>query len=487
MATPFPTSRSASGSTRLFPYSVAATFVTIGLPFASVILVNHLMGFEGVPTPALAVISVMSAIVASALGAAVWMQHPASNEVSYGDLMIWSWARSAQARRKLVRSFKRLTDETEVMSPLDRLATLREMSAALDRKDPYTYGHSRRVERLANRTGLVLGLNLRDLQDLREAASIHDVGKIYVPDEILLKRGSLTDDEYSAIKAHSVMGAEMVAFLGRPAVTDTVRFHHERWDGKGYPDGVSADEIPLSARIVGTADAYDAMTSMRAYRGSLGHKRAVEILVEEKDKQFDAAVVVAFLSALRNPVLAAVTIPLLSGPIEGLRRFLGWMGRSARTDLATAAGVVGMTVAITGLTLGNLADGPRRPEVAAPNRASALGEKAPDPNAEGAADRSGSRRAGREVSGGKQGRAGKEVSGGKQGRDDKRSPGKHGGRSAAPTGSNEAGTGGSADATETRKGTEFDPEAATDPKPGKGKDCSGHIPDRKGGSLHCGH
>lgn len=347
----------------------------MGLPFAAVILLNHFTRFEGVSPLALAVVALLSAVLASALGTALWMQHPASNEVAFGDLMIWSWARSAQARRQLVRSFEQLTNSDEVISPYDRLVTLRQMSAALDRKDPYTYGHSRRVERLAYRTGLALELSSRELQDLREAAAIHDLGKMFVPDRILMKEGPLTPEEYEVIKEHPVKGAGMVAFLDRPQVTETVRFHHERWDGKGYPDGVAAEDIPLLARIVGTVDAYDAMTSTRSYRGSLGHKRALEILNEEKGRQFDAAIVDAFIPTLRSPILAAITVPLLTGPIEALRRFFNWVDRSGRVDVATAAGAVGMSFVITVPFALNMSPTPRRAQPESRAQTEVMGER----------------------------------------------------------------------------------------------------------------
>ena len=506
MATTFSTKPALSGSRGLFPYSVAATLVAVGLPFASVILLNHVTAFQGVSPILLAVISISSAILASAVGNALWMQHPASNEVAFGELMLWSWVRSAQARRQMRRAFALLSDEDEVMSPHERLATLRQMSAALDSKDPYTYGHSRRVERLAYRTGLALELSSRQLQDLREAAAIHDVGKLFVPDRILLKEGALTDEEFGVIKEHPVKGAEMVAFLGRPELTETVRFHHERWDGKGYPDGIAGDDIPLLSRIVGTVDAYDAMTSMRSYRASLGHKRAVEILVEEKGKQFDAAIVEAFLSTLRNPVLAAISVPLLAGPIESLRRFLGWMARSARVDVATAAGAVGMTVAITGSLAGNLALPPRNAQATERPQVEVLGKQVA--REDGARSSQGSAAVDdREAGHGKDGKNEKKRNSEKKNKKNKNENDARGnedkpdgggppsspGSATGSGGSSNAGTpaggevAGAVDAAiDAAKDNEFDPSAPVDPQPAKGSDCEGGGPDSVGGSIHCG-
>lgn len=478
MATPFPT-RSASGSARLFPYSVAATFVTIGLPFAGVVLVDHVQGFEGMPPLIWAVVAITGAILASAIGTALWMQHPASNEVSFGDLMIWSWARSAQARRQLVRSFTRLTDEAEVMSPHDRLATLREMSGSLDRKDPYTYGHSRRVERLAYRTGLALDLHVRELEDLREAAFIHDVGKIYIPDEILQKEGPLTDEEFGVIKGHSAVGARMVSTLGRPELTEAVRYHHERWDGRGYPDGVQANSIPLLARIVGTVDAYDAMTSMRSYRASLGHKRAVEILKQEQGKQFDEVVVTAFLSTLRNPLLAVISVPLLAGPIEALRRFFGWMGRSARADLATAAGAVGMAVAVTGSVIAVTGDPPHRSEEVAVSELRVFERQV---FALSAFDANGTVAPGPDDPQRKDDRPGGGNKKDRPRREKDRAPKERGGTGPEPSGGRgSASTGNAGDPAAASE-----PQAPEDPNPGKGKDCKNGGSASVGKKLHCG-
>ena len=502
MATTFSTKQGVSDSSRLFPYSVAATLVAVGLPFASVILLNHFTAFQGVSPVLLAVISITSAIVASALGNALWMQHPASNEVAFGELMIWSWVRSAQARRQLQRSFDLLSDEDEVISPHERLATLQQMSAALDRKDPYTYGHSRRVDRLAYRTGLALELSSRQLQDLREAAAIHDVGKLFVPDRILLKEGSLTDDEFEVIKEHPAKGAEMVAFLGRPELTETVRFHHERWDGMGYPDRIAGESIPLLARIVGTVDAYDAMTSMRSYRASLGHKRAVEILNEEKGKQFDATIVEAFLSTLRNPVLAAISVPLLAGPIESLRRFFGWMARSARVDVATAAGTVGMTVALTGSLAANLGQPPQRAEAAERAQVEVMGEQVVNgsgsQSSQGSAesrdrnDEQKNKKNEKTDNNGKNGKKNEKRAKGNKGKAGDGGPPSSPGSAAGSGGSSNAGTpageiaGAVGAATDAAKDNEFDPAAPVDPNPGKGKDCEGGGPDSIGGSIHCG-
>jgi HD domain len=139
---------------------------------------------------------------------------------------------------------------------------------------------------------------------VRTAAAVHDVGKLQVPREVINKPGKLTDEEFAAIKRHPQDGAEMVSGMGDPEITAIVRHHHERLDGRGYPDGLSAADIPLGARIVAVADTFDALTSSRPYRAASKHKKAIDILKKEAGSQLDPDAVAAFLSYYsgRRPV-----------------------------------------------------------------------------------------------------------------------------------------------------------------------------------------
>jgi putative nucleotidyltransferase with HDIG domain len=164
--------------------------------------------------------------------------------------------------------------ETEAAC-LDAIGAL---AAALDARDPNTAGHSDRVSRLSVSMGRELGLGAGDLEVLRFGALLHDIGKIGISDVILRKPSPLTDDEYEAIKRHTVLGArilERVRFLA--AHVPIVELHHERPDGTGYPYGLVGDEIPVLARIVHVADAFDAMTTARAYRTA---RPAADVLAE---------------------------------------------------------------------------------------------------------------------------------------------------------------------------------------------------------------
>ena len=138
---------------------------------------------------------------------------------------------------------------------------------ALDAKDSSTAGHSERVSDMCNIVCRLLGLSEAECEKIHIAAHLHDIGKIGVPDAVLKKEGRLTDEEFEEIKKHSVIGAEILAHSKRLSeLCDLVRHHHERYDGRGYPDKLAAEDIPYGARIIAVCDSIDAMTSNRCYR-----------------------------------------------------------------------------------------------------------------------------------------------------------------------------------------------------------------------------
>ena len=178
---------------------------------------------------------------------------------------------------------------------------LNALVSAVDNKDRYTRKHSEDVLKYSLQIAQELGLDEGTLFQVKVAALLHDVGKIGVPDDILRKPGKLTDEEFAAIKQHPVMGAIMVnAVPGFEDTLDAVRFHHERWDGKGYPSGLSGDDIPLLGRLMAVADAYSAMTTDRPYRKAMGTDRADEILRGGAGTQWDPVCVEAFFRARRT-------------------------------------------------------------------------------------------------------------------------------------------------------------------------------------------
>jgi HD-GYP domain-containing protein (c-di-GMP phosphodiesterase class II) len=176
------------------------------------------------------------------------------------------------------------------------------MALAVDARDSYTAQHSDRVVKLARHVGERLGLDLTALVELEYAARLHDLGKIAVRDEILHKAGKLDDEERELMRQHTLWGEAMLERIpGLEGVAKIVRSAHERWDGTGYPDGLTGQEIPLESRIVFVCDAYHAMTSDRTYRRALEHETAVRQLLSGAGSQFDPEVVGAFLDAVDEP------------------------------------------------------------------------------------------------------------------------------------------------------------------------------------------
>jgi putative nucleotidyltransferase with HDIG domain len=192
-------------------------------------------------------------------------------------------------------------DNARLYAALERayLETIRALASAIDAKDPYTRGHSDRVAQLAVEIGRELGLDAAELRVLEFGGILHDVGKIGIPEQVLLKPSRLTPEEFAVVKAHSVIGAEIVRgveFL--KSAEPAIRHHHERWDGKGYPDGLAGESIPLIARILNAADTWDACISERPYHPARSHAEVVPIMAEARGVQLDPKVHDAILRVL---------------------------------------------------------------------------------------------------------------------------------------------------------------------------------------------
>jgi putative nucleotidyltransferase with HDIG domain len=173
------------------------------------------------------------------------------------------------------------------------------LAATVDAKDPYTLTHSKGVAEIAETIGEAAGLSKKELSDIRSAALLHDIGKVGVPDAILTKPDNLSGDEMEIIRKHAAEGARIVGFVEElTPLVPLIRHHHERYDGTGYPDGLKGEAIPLGARILHIADAYDTMTTPRGYREVLSQKDALEELMWCSEKQFDPKLVEAFCRAI---------------------------------------------------------------------------------------------------------------------------------------------------------------------------------------------
>jgi putative nucleotidyltransferase with HDIG domain len=162
----------------------------------------------------------------------------------------------------------------------------------IDAKDHYTMKHSSRVSKFSVQIGRLCGVPLTELEALRRAAQIHDIGKIRIPEGILLKQDKLTPEEMLIVKQHPINGARIVSKVKtlRRAV-DVVLYHHERWDGNGYPEGKKGEETPLWPRIVGIADAIDSMSTPRPYRGAKTEEWICQELQEHAGRQFDPRII----------------------------------------------------------------------------------------------------------------------------------------------------------------------------------------------------
>jgi putative nucleotidyltransferase with HDIG domain len=179
--------------------------------------------------------------------------------------------------------------------------TVAALTSALDASDPFTHGHSFRVSRYALRIARAMGMSSRDLEMLEYAGLLHDIGKIAVQNDVLLKVGPLTDEEWRSLKAHPNVGADIVEQLKfLKEASEVIRSHHERPDGNGYPRGLKGEEVPLAARILNVVDAFDAMTSDRPYRKALPIERVIQELELYKGKQFDMQVAVILLDLYRK-------------------------------------------------------------------------------------------------------------------------------------------------------------------------------------------
>ena len=177
------------------------------------------------------------------------------------------------------------------------------LSVALGHRDLYTRVHSDRVFALSEAIGVRIGMSEPQLGILRISATFHDIGKIGVPDHILLKPGGLDESETAIMQRHSAMGEDIVISTEIEGATEAaiiIRHHHERYDGAGYPDGLAGEDIPLSSRIIGIADSYDAMSTTRAYHPAKTHSEIMGVLREEAGGKHDPKLTEIFREIIEN-------------------------------------------------------------------------------------------------------------------------------------------------------------------------------------------
>jgi len=175
------------------------------------------------------------------------------------------------------------------------------LAESIEKRDPYTGGHTKRVLAYSMAIAKYMKLNEEEMEKLKIAAILHDIGKIGVEDKILRKKENLTEEEYQEMKKHPMVGVEILGHISQlKDIIPGMRYHHERTDGKGYPNGLKGNNIPLIARIISVADTYDAMTTTRPYHNALSNSKAVAELKRCAGTQFDKSVVYAFIKAFEN-------------------------------------------------------------------------------------------------------------------------------------------------------------------------------------------
>jgi response regulator RpfG family c-di-GMP phosphodiesterase len=322
---------------RMLPQVVMATTAVVALPVA---LVWWLRASALVSSSWLCLLlAIALSILISAAGSAYWQRRDGSERVVFSELLLWGWIRRLRLEHQLATMVQTLQPRTGV--PAETSAeSLRALAAALDAQDPYTEGHSRRVARHAAMVARELHLSDEEVERVRTAAAMHDVGKLRVPPALLSKPGRLTPDEFDAIKCHATEGATIVAGLGDAELAAIVRHHHERFDGTGYPSGLGGANIPLGARIVAVADTFDAITSIRPYRGAAPHKQALDHLLQASGTQLDPAAVRAFLRYYTGRKGSMLWAGLTVVP----QRLFAWMHGSARSAGNLAFGEVAATI-----------------------------------------------------------------------------------------------------------------------------------------------
>ena len=205
----------------------------------------------------------------------------------------------AEVARQTKLAEKRQADAEQLFEEM-----IMALAQAIDAKDHYTHGHSQRVAEYSAQVSLLLGDAPQQVKLIYYMGLLHDIGKIGIPVEIINKPGKLTEEEYALIKSHSAIGAEVLKPIRiRPELMIGARYHHERFDGLGYPDKLAGKDIPRAARIIAVVDAYDAMTSNRSYRRGMTPMKVYEEIARNSGSQFDPEFADIMLAYLRKNIV----------------------------------------------------------------------------------------------------------------------------------------------------------------------------------------
>jgi putative nucleotidyltransferase with HDIG domain len=327
------------------PLSLIATAGVLVLP---ALLAARLLPPDGLlPTLESSVLAILASLSFAAVEKAVWERRRRGSDLLFADLMLWGLVRRWWVERRLDRlsdSYDRAADTAQVV----RVELLEAIARLLEARSPYTYGHCRRVARRAEQIARAMHLTPAEVATIRTAALVHDVGKIYTPPALLEKAEPLGDAERRLLARHSVDGARMLEPVEAPALTAIVRHHHERFSGRGCPDGLIGEEIPLGARIVAVADAFDVFTSRQPGRPRHSQRQAIAMLEAEAGVGLDRRVVETFLEccSVQRSVFSYALLTAVSERLTGALQLPGGLGAATTTgsaaQLLPALGAVGL-------------------------------------------------------------------------------------------------------------------------------------------------
>ena len=330
---------------REWRYVAIATLAVVGAPVG---LMWTLRAYGVVVAmPVAVVIGLAASLSVSQLGCRLWARRAASGDLLFSELPLWGYLSRWRAQRRLASAADLLGPiGRSPLAPIrgrnarQRVRMLERLVASVEHRDPYLHGHSRRVARHSWRIARRMGLSRGDVARVRAAAALHDVGKVNTPLVILHKPAALSDEEFAVVKRHPAEGAAMAEVLEDRQLVEMIRYHHERLDGSGYPDGITGRQIPLGARIIAVADTFDAITSARPYRAARAHSEAIAILKAEAGTKLDPAVVKAFCAhyAGRRSVALWSSLPAVAERFASL--LAGGAGGVASTVNAVAVAAV---------------------------------------------------------------------------------------------------------------------------------------------------
>ncbi|QUV84878.1 HD domain-containing phosphohydrolase [Chloracidobacterium aggregatum] len=300
--------------------SCATALIAPELPLGVIAVINEEAAYSSVTTMIwqASILTVVTALVAAGVGLllAYWVTSPiaavahGARAIAGGDFARRIAVRSRSEIGQLAEDFNAMAEQiqryiTDLRFAVNEnrelfLGTVKALAEAIDGKDPYTRGHSERVKMYSVLMAEHMGLNAEEIEDIRVAALLHDVGKIGIEDRILKKPAALTEEEYTIMKTHPEKGAKIMAEIPQmKKYVPGMYYHHECMDGRGYPIGLKGDQIPLMARIISVADTFDAMTTNRPYQRAMTPEVAVQKIWSFAGTRYDPNVVAALESALK--------------------------------------------------------------------------------------------------------------------------------------------------------------------------------------------